>query len=55
MANDYKFVDTGTDGLVTAMVAAYEEIIGRSLSPSSPERLFIGCGQEVKPGDILRI
>lgn len=47
MANEYKFVDTSADSLVTSMVSAYEEIIGRSLSPASPERLFIGWCADV--------
>lgn len=47
MANDYKFVETNTEDIVTAMVAAYEELVGRTINPASPERLFIGWAADV--------
>lgn len=41
MANDYKFISTETDEIVSSMVAAYEQLVGRTVKPASPERLFI--------------
>lgn len=35
------FVDTDTNALITSLVSAYERLTGKSLSPASPERLFI--------------
>lgn len=40
-ANEYQFVSTNTDALVSSLTSAYEEITGISLKPASPEKLFI--------------
>lgn len=38
---DYKFVSTDTEGIVSELVAKYEELTETTVKPGSPERLFI--------------
>lgn len=38
---EYQFVSTDTEALEALMVASYEKITGVSITPASPERLFI--------------
>ena len=40
-SNDYQFISTDTNALVTQLIAAYEQITGITVQPASPERLFI--------------
>lgn len=40
-SNDYQFISTDTNALVTQLIAAYEHITGITVQPASPERLFI--------------
>lgn len=37
----YQFVDTDTDTLVASMVSVYENLVGSTVQPASPEKLFI--------------
>lgn len=39
--SDYKFVQTDSDAVMSELVRKYEEITGRSVLPSDPEKLFI--------------
>lgn len=38
---DIEFVETSTETIVAALIAGYEKLIGRTVYPASPERLFI--------------
>lgn len=38
---EYQFFDTDTDKLVTQLVAMYEQMVGVSVHPASPEKQFI--------------
>lgn len=38
---EYQFFNTDTDTLVAELVAMYEKIVGQSVQPASPEKLFI--------------
>ena len=38
---EYQFVDTNTDVIVSTLISAYEKITGRSVTPASPDKLFI--------------
>ncbi|MCM1299682.1 MAG: baseplate J/gp47 family protein [Firmicutes bacterium] len=37
----YKFVQTDTEGIIAELAAKYEELTGRTLQPSDPDKLFI--------------
>lgn len=39
--NDYQFISTDTNALVSQLISAYEKIAGITVMPASPERLFI--------------
>lgn len=41
MSSEYKFVLTSTAGIVADITARYEEITGRTLLPSDPDKLFV--------------
>ena len=47
MSNDYQFVNTDPEVLVTSLIAAYENITKQTVHPSSPERLFISWVADV--------
>lgn len=38
---EYQFISTDTEKLLTELISAYEEIVGITVHPASPERLFI--------------
>lgn len=38
---EYQFISTDTNALVTQLISAYEQIVGITAQPASPERLFI--------------
>ena len=39
--NDYQFIPTDTSTIVSQLISAYERIVGLTVHPASPERLFI--------------
>lgn len=39
--NDYQFISTDTSTIVSQLISAYEKIVGLTVHPASPERLFI--------------
>lgn len=39
--NDYQFINTDTNALVSELISSYEQITGATVRPASPERLFI--------------
>jgi len=41
LSSEYGFVSTDTAALVASLIYAYESIIGETVQPASPERLFI--------------
>jgi len=38
---EYQFISTDTNALVSQLISAYEKIVGLTVHPASPERLFI--------------
>ncbi len=44
---DYKFVQTDTAGVLSALVSKYEELTGRMLLPADPDRLFLSWVADV--------
>lgn len=38
---EYQFVDTDSEGIVADLTAKYEELTGRTLLPSDPDKMFI--------------
>lgn len=38
---DYQFVNTDTEGLITDLIAGYEQLTKTTVRPASPEKLFI--------------
>lgn len=38
---EYQFINTDTNALVSQLISAYEKIVGLTVQPASPERLFI--------------
>ena len=38
---DYQFIETDTNALVSKLISSYEQITGVTVCPASPERLFI--------------
>lgn len=38
---DYQFIETDTNALVSKLISSYEQITGVTVRPASPERLFI--------------
>jgi len=38
---EYQFISTDTNALVSQLISAYEQIVGITVQPASPERLFI--------------
>lgn len=41
MSSEYKFVSTSTSGIIADITERYEEITGRTLLPSDPDKLFV--------------
>ncbi len=39
--NNYNFVETDSEKILTGLISSYESLTGRSLSPGDPDRLFI--------------
>lgn len=39
--NEYQFISTDTSTVVSQLISAYERIVGHTVHPASPERLFI--------------
>jgi len=39
--NDYQFISTDTNALVSQLISSYEQLTGTTVQPASPERLFI--------------
>lgn len=44
---DYKFVQTDSAGVLSALVAKYEELTGRTLLPADPDRVFLSWVADV--------
>lgn len=40
-ATDFQFVEISTDEIISQLTTAYQEIMGHTVHPSSPERLFL--------------
>lgn len=47
MITDYQFVDTDSSALIAGLINSYEDITGHTVTPSSPDRLFISWVADV--------
>lgn len=47
MSTDYQFVDTDSSAIITELINSYEKIMGTTVTPSSPDRLFIAWVADV--------
>ena len=47
MSNDYQFVSTDPEAIITSLITAYEQLTKQTVHPASPERLFISWVADV--------